>query len=859
MCRDMKQKNRVIKLSNPQHQVIRFLSERLALSEIAEGRTSIVTVTRTGKFFDRRYGEFEITREMLLSFIENFKKNVYGQEIVLDKSHRPDNGAAGFFRDLYLDGNRLLAKIEWTPYGVKAVRDEGFIYVSADYSENYEDNEERKKHGPTLLGAGLTPRPVVKHLDRVTLSCEHRDEVPLLVSEKVIRLLQEEIDVKKLLEMLKAKLGELKLSEGLIKTLSEAFEKMAEPLADDARNVLLSSFIEQGETLSKTLAEGKPEKNITLSIESPTTGISADDVKKLLTETLEAQAKETRTLAENRQNKIDLFNKTLSESETVKALSEDSRKILSEAAELITAEMSDDAVKALADNQIKLGTQLKVNSELAGLGYQVTGSPHITVDESNNIKVLQEEVDNRLQISNMPESKRFSNTGGKLQEENKQLADEVLEKFDRDNAIQLHAEHKMLSGGSGITSDVKVPSTFERTVIREALYQLVGLQYVDSGVAEFASSHEIPYSYRDTTAAGKNSTRVYEGGSILRAGVIQTSELAYPIPQKLAFEVSDELRYLTSTGRLDWNALIENQRNASRIIAEDTEQLIFNEVVNASDEYGATVVSNENLGSQTDSAHTIFVTTQFPVVRPRVIMDLKGTQVGSTINPITITLAGSAIVERAGQTAAGTYYVMDYNLGEFYFVDENDAIQVPGGADTLTISYSYATNVAKFDTDLGADSIEDHWDKYLTTYGKRIDVIQDDRFHMVNYGIMKGTLRTNIEQAKKFSANYLRPGTSLNADGNLGRIKDIPNFKTSAPGLNIGEVRAVVGERGVTRFRLSKAWAMGELENQKDASGNFTGKKQAYGDQFIVLHTPTQLKRANTSIVNYSTVGRVSR
>jgi hypothetical protein len=52
---------------------------------------------------------------------------------------------------------------------------------------------------------------------------------------------------------------------------------------------------------------------------------------------------------------------------------------------------------------------------------------------------------------------------------------------------------------------------------------------------------------------------------------------------------------------------------------------------------------------------------------------------------------------------------------------------------------------------------------------------------------------------------------------------------------------------------------MGQLQDQRDNNGRFTGKKEAYGDQFIVLHTPTQLKGAYTSIALYSTTARVSR
>jgi hypothetical protein len=52
---------------------------------------------------------------------------------------------------------------------------------------------------------------------------------------------------------------------------------------------------------------------------------------------------------------------------------------------------------------------------------------------------------------------------------------------------------------------------------------------------------------------------------------------------------------------------------------------------------------------------------------------------------------------------------------------------------------------------------------------------------------------------------------------------------------------------------------MGQLQDQKDSNGRFTGKKEAYGDQFIFLHTPTQLKAALTSVVLYSASARIDR
>lgn len=154
---------------HPETGTIRFLTGLNV--QLAEGKTrTTVTVTRAGEFSDPRYGQFSITREMLLSMVENFNKRVYGQDIFIDVAHRPENGAAGKILSLSVEGNRLRAEVEWTPYGIEAIRKKGYSYLSAEYHENWRDNEQGLQHGPVLLGAALTVRPVIKRLDPVRLS-----------------------------------------------------------------------------------------------------------------------------------------------------------------------------------------------------------------------------------------------------------------------------------------------------------------------------------------------------------------------------------------------------------------------------------------------------------------------------------------------------------------------------------------------------------------------------------------------------------------------------------------------------------------------------------------------------------------
>lgn len=834
---------RLIRLEAAPGEVRRFVSGGV---QLAEGReSSWVTVTRTGQFSDPRYGQFEITRELLEQMVRNFDGAVYGQKVFIDVAHRPQDGAAGEVLKLAVEGDRLRALVKWTEFGRKAVQERGFAYLSAEYHENWKDNEKGEPHGCVLLGAGLVTRPCIKRLDPVVLS-EGDGDAPVVLHPKLQAELIQEIEAmkEKYLKKLREYLASLKsLSEGVIEQMVKALGAALEQVTDEAQAVrLCEAFEGQGKVLAEQI--GGQAASVTLNMAG---GLDAAAVKAEVARVLAEQAEQAKRLAEGVDAKRKLFADTLAEAG--KGLSEATRKELAESLTgMIGADTPDAAIKALAESQAKLAEKMEATRQLSSMGFVVAGRPFISVDSTNEVKALQESVDKRLRLTG----------SAPLTDANREMADKVLAEFDAARAHDLHAEHRMLAAGDGIVSDVAVPAIFERTVIREALYQLVGLQFVNSGTYPFSSSALIPYSYRDTTAAGRSSARVYEGQGVPRAGVKQTSDTAYPIPQKLAFEVSDELRYLTGNGQLDFDIVAENVRNAVRIIGEDTEKLIFDEQVNASDEYSVVAVTNEATATA-NGTNKVFVLDNFPVVRPRKVFDLQGNQVGSTVNPITITLNAVAITEWVAGVGAGTYWTMDYNLGELRFVNQAGTVIAPTNTYAIVCSYSYTTNVYKFDTDLGSLTVKQKWDDFLYRFGLRKALIEDQRSYRADLGLMSGTVMTAIEQAETFGANFGRPGTNLTADGNLGRIKGVPSFKAFAPGLAMADQRVVIGERNLTRLRLMKPWSMNQLENQKDANGRFTGKKEAYGDQFLVLHTPTPLKAGLTSIVLYSSSARVDR
>ncbi len=834
---DMQKIGRVIRLSEGDGRLVRFVSESIRLGE--DQPTSWVTVTRTGEFSDPRYGKFSITPAMLAEMVKNFTGKAYGQDIFIDVAHKPENGAAGKVVALAVEGDRLRAKVEWTPMGVEAVRAKGYAYLSAEYHENWRDNEAGNPHGCVLLGAGLVTRPCIKRLDPVQLS-EADGESVLLLHPKLLNDLISEVKdtMKKHLEELKKQLEAKGLSEAAIAAVISLAEKAMTGMTDEAQ---MKALCEAFAADAKKLTEGGP---VTVNVAG---GLTAADVAAAVAKQLAERDDAAKKLAETQAGNVKLLGEQIAE--LGKSLSEDTRKELVDGlTPAITAEMSAPAIKALAEVQVKMAEKAEANKQLAASGFHFRGNAHITVDSTNEVLKLQETIDRRLGITPPKDSP------------NAELVKKVLAQFDVERGAELSREHKHLAAGDGIISDVSVPAIFERTVIREALYPLVALQFVNVGTSEFAVAAQIPYSYRDLTGAGRDSTRKYEGQGIARAGIKQAMETAYPIPQKLAFEVSDELRYLTGAGRIDFDATAENVRNASRIIGEDLERLILNECVNAGDEF-AVSAGNDTLTATVNGTNKVFVTSNFPVVRPRKVFDLQGNQVGSTVNPIVVTL--NSIVRQeydgSGTQSAGTYYTMDYNLGEIRFVSETGASVTPTNAWPLVVSYSYTTNVTKFDTDLGSLKVGEKWDDFIYRYGLRRSVLEDQRFYRANFGLMSGTVHEQVLLANQFAAINDRGNTSVSGAGDLGSIRSVPNFKSFAPGLQLGDTRVLIGERGNTRFRMAKPWQMGELQDQKDVNGRFTGKKEAYGDQFIFLHTPSQLKGCYSSVVLYSATGRVAR
>jgi len=842
-----------------------------------EKRSTWVTLTRTGEWKHGIYGKFEISQDMLRRMIENFEANTYGQRLFIDVGHMPDEGAAGEIMELSIEGNRLRARVEWTDWGIKQVQEKGFRYFSVDFTDDYEDPETGEFHGPLLFGAALTTRPFVKRLDPVELTESFAPaDARVLMHPQLRRQLSEHVETIKMdwLKDLERKLTELGLSKAVVKQLCESAKAAAKRLGED--NAALKSLAEQFVATGKTLAESVGDKEIKLSIDLPKVepgagdgGGNADgDAPKQLSEEAVAgivakqlAAAEEKAAAEKRKltESLDARKKILSDTiDGAENLSDETKKQLTEqVSDLITPEMPEESVRKLAEFQVSQANQMAAAQQLSALGYPDTraGSPGITIDDANNIKQLSGAI-----RENLAKTSKAANGELRQAKEENPFCQRVLAEFDRLNAPRLEQERRILLAGEVDTGRTDLPVSFQREVIREALSDLRVLELVQT-LTDFGATAttQIPYEVRDSVNDILNDGVVYEGQGIPASGVEQKMDLAYILPMKLAMKLTNEVMHFTRQSGINWDAWGRNVASNSRHMRELLARRIANELQRVADSFQATDVTSEDISAALDGSASIVNLANFPVVRPFQTRDLKGNAVGSAENPITVAF-GSA-VERwdgSGTQSAGTYWrPYNLNLGQIQFVDEAGAPVTPNEA-TATVSYSHATNVTKFDIKLPADTaLEDHLNGTLRAIGSAKALLRSERFVEPNFNLMSPVLNDTITNARQFEAQARREGNSADPMGDLERVKGIDSWSTNAPNVDLGDERVLMGIRGQLSYVQAKPFQLiSQPFEAVNASGQPTGEKVAYGEEYSAIHVPIPLRGRMHSVLLFDSDDR---
>jgi len=237
------------------------MMKRYRISPIALGEFSAtpevevparIQIFRAGTFHHPEYGRFDLNKEVFLAMKKNFDEKTRGVDLAIDYNHDSEAHAAGWIQTLFLndDGSELWAEVKWTPNGKNVLMNREFRYMSGDFTFNYVNNETLQEYGPTLLGAGLTNRPVIKDMAPV---------IELTESKKKGIHKMEEIET--------LKVENKKLSEQVTK-LTEAAASVAAaapyvaPEADDYSKMQPADLIKKIEELEAKLKAMQGEKEV---------------------------------------------------------------------------------------------------------------------------------------------------------------------------------------------------------------------------------------------------------------------------------------------------------------------------------------------------------------------------------------------------------------------------------------------------------------------------------------------------------------------------------------------------------------------------------------------------------------------
>lgn len=839
--------------------------------KLAEGqKKSIVTILKLGKFWDPRYDDFTVDQPLFDSFLKNFGARVYAQDLPIDIGHSGDagGGAAGWIKRLWQEGKRLRAEVEWTDLGIDAIMKRGFKYLSAEYWENFIDNETKTNHGATLLGAALTIRPVIKGMDPITLSTlssafGEQLEGAVLLHEDTIKQLTEERRMKKeaYLAKLRKALAEV---AGLPATMLKQLSKGAETLiTGEEKEEEIAGIVKDQVQLAESMAAEVKQ------LAAPTQGLSAADIQRMIDAGIETSRRAETNAAKQLSEKKTANLKVLSDSiAAAQGIEVDEKKELSEAlAAAITGSETEEQIKTMVALQVKLSEKATAKAKLAAMGFNAPGYVRVEGEGERGVKKFSEHLDTVMGFDKMPESERFKHTG-KLMPMNKKFAEKVLKLYDFRYAAELAEEgmraQKLLAGGNVGIADTNLPYSVMRTVLREALFDLQAGNFVnidtDQGVnekGEISPTVFIPFLKRQSGNPTYAGMTVFEGNPIPNAGWVQDAEFGYVNPRKLGIAFTNESAFFSRVGRIDYDVVRDNVELVTRLVKELMEILLITEVVMASDEYSVVAVVNESRTAQVDGAHTTFQLAYYPLVKQRKIFDLKGTQVGATVNPITVVLGGTTLTpyDGTGNQANGNYYnVSNYSLGQIQIVNQAGAVQTPANATTLVVSYSYTTNVTIFNKNLTAappnTKREDWLNTLLQIFGRSKASLYETRFAKPNYAYMSAVMNQLISEASEFESARNVPGQALANDGNLEMVKAVPCFGSNVPLPQIGDLRIIMGERYMSTQKIVKPWAIAApVQEIFDSTGKFLGKKGTYGEQYDSIVTPAILKQRTTQIL----------
>lgn len=144
-------------------------------SESDKTLPEMIHVAPLGKWDHPVYGEFEVTRETVREFVQNFNDGIRKPKLPITAGHDSfeEHKAIGWMVELQEGVNGLYAKVEWTPDGQDLLLKGSFKYFSPEWFTTYTDPADGKEYGHVLIGGALTNKPFFRELENIVAFSEH--------------------------------------------------------------------------------------------------------------------------------------------------------------------------------------------------------------------------------------------------------------------------------------------------------------------------------------------------------------------------------------------------------------------------------------------------------------------------------------------------------------------------------------------------------------------------------------------------------------------------------------------------------------------------------------------------------------
>lgn len=237
---------------------------QIDLSEKQKGVPTVIEIAKVMSGTHPTYGEINITKEHLESFVKNFSAKVTSTDLAINEDHKK-NEAFAWYKDVFLseDGNTLYGSVAWNENGVDALRKKKYRYFSPEFRFNYVHPHTGKEHGPTLLGGALTNYPFLKMEAIVELNEKQKANVTQPTKEKkmpTIELKDHEAAVVELNGKIKAtedKVVELNAKVQTLEKENSSLKAAAEKAAKESANQKLFDAGKINKAQLVALNEGK--------------------------------------------------------------------------------------------------------------------------------------------------------------------------------------------------------------------------------------------------------------------------------------------------------------------------------------------------------------------------------------------------------------------------------------------------------------------------------------------------------------------------------------------------------------------------------------------------------------------------